>query len=552
MRLLLSFLCLCGALSVGAQPGFYSMIDDTCAAGGDILRPTNWTIYQTVENTWDGAQDTTVCPSFLSNSDIDLTTVDVLRPVFIRTVDWSEELDPNRLYSINLSSDWGCWDFGIEMGDTEFCNNDFCNGSMVRIQIPPAPGDSVPGVRVHQQEFINALTDEVQSSSDYTMCFPSEKFEEQTLKEVIFKFNFIEGIPQFPLWSQGLNMASESGIGQEQVEWYRWQQDSYHFESWGEGPNSTLFLHEAEGYPSIENKGYLDFTLDPNVDTVSNVYLFFDESTTYSLQPFTYFRGGLVDGSDSLRHTLNVINEGATVCFNAYIDVIINRDWTYEHRGGKLEFQGGRSCLQFNEGGKFIISNNSKLEYGMFGKGMLALYNGCQIDIQSGSELLINNTVILEDHNWAPLGASIDVPLVEGARLTFGPYSRIENWSTEEATKLRVFMLGGQVDLSGLSEADKQHVKLIFPETAEDELVIFGNPVVDELHFFWPAPSEEPISIEVYDLSGKSVFKTLQEPLPSQQQTTPLAGMSSGNYVVVVGQGNVLRTGRVFLAKQKE
>lgn len=551
MRLFLSLCLVLASLVLAAQPSFNGNVEDTCAAGGTIQRPTHWLIYQTVDNTWDGSADTTVCPSFLNNGTIDLSTVDSSRPVFLRTTDWFEELEPNSLYSINLNSDWGCWDFGIEMGDTEFCNNEFCNGSMVRIQIPPVPGDSVPGVRVHQQEFINTISGEFLSENDYVMCFPSEKFEEQTLTDIVFKFNFLEEIPEFPLWTDGMQMSYEEGIGQEQVPWYLWQEETYYFGSIPEGPNARLFLHEAEGYPSLENKGYLDFTLDPNVDTVSNVYLYFDEYTTYALQPFSYFRGGLVEGSDSLRHTINIINAGATVCFNAYLDVIINRGWTYEHRGGKLEFQGGRSCLQFNEGGKFIISNNSTLEYGMYGKGMLALYNGCEIDIQAGSELVIKNTVILEDHNWAPLGASIDVPLVEGAKLSFGPYSSIQNWSTDEATKLRIFMLGGEVDLSGLSEADRQHVELVFPEKGEDELVILGNPVTELVHFLWPNPLDEQLQVQVVALNGQVVMDEQMDPLPGQRQSLNLEMLAGGNYVMIIRQGNTTRTGRIFLAKQK-
>jgi hypothetical protein len=56
---------------------------------------------------------------------------------------------------------------------------------------------------------------------------------------------------------------------------------------------------------------------------------------TLEIQPFTHLRGALVQGSDTLRHILNLVNNGGNFCLN-FLDLIFSgiNEWTLDHTAG--------------------------------------------------------------------------------------------------------------------------------------------------------------------------------------------------------------------------
>jgi hypothetical protein len=555
MKALCLLACVLASISLSAQfiSEFFSFnpaVEDTCGSGADILRPEHFIAYQTVDNTQDGELDPTTCIEW-TNGSLQLAGADLTRPVFVRLVDVELELPPNSFTMFYFGENWS-WDGAplIDFGNQDYCSNGLCCGMEIEVQIPSEDGEGF-NTRLWQQE-LSIVPEGVgedegigEIATGFAMCIPTEGFETQTLDDVVIKFMFEEGTTSANLdYFQIITRSYYIPLANDNVDTYQ-NSGGYFFHYYApEGSADFLFLHDAGGYPSLENRSYVDLYPMENGSDQQTIEVLFGETDTYTLQPYTFLRGGLVDGQDDLRHNLNIINEGATFCFNAYIDVIIQEGWSYTHRSGKFDFQGGRACMQLNGGSSMLISE-SGLRYGQVGQGMFALYGGSNIVLEPNAHLHFDGKMLLANHAWDTEFVPVVMTLKAGAKLTFSEFAKLENL-TGGKTKLLIRNQGGEIDLTNLTAEERASIEIVNEEVETKHITLLGNPVaIDSQLDFLLFESGEAL-VRVLDANGKLMLETkmgADSPLIKLQ----LKGLPAGAYLLQVKQQTEIRTERFII-----
>jgi hypothetical protein len=269
----------------------------------------------------------------------------------------------------------------------------------------------------------------------------------------------------------------------------------------------NLAMWSGEGIPADTNRYYIDLLPIPNSTEQQNMEFVIPYEGSLTMQPFTYFRGGLLEGSDSVRHNLTIINEGM-MCLNNFIDVVIGEDNHYIHQpGASVHFQSGRACMQISGGGNMTISKNAKFLYGDNGNGVLAAYGNGRIFLQEGAELILNNKLMIEDHDNLDYGTTVDIYMDKASRLSFGKQFRLVNFSRDENVKVVIHLNGGILDFSGLSEEERRHFEVRYPEESQNLAVIavYGNPVDESLDFSFHSKTSGKTEVQIYSVDGKLV-----------------------------------------------
>ncbi len=515
--------------------------------GNTIETYQNWEAYQTLDNTWQGERDSTVCIniallSFVAS--IQLDEVDASRPVFFRYRGEEVALNDDALYMLRFSS--ASYGNMLDFDNTDFCNADFCHGSLIGIEIPAHPDSAAAtDVRWYNSQFDIITNTYNYLGLSYTHCIPTEYFDEgNVLKEIILKFVFDE---------TANGELDISNFGFEQ------QYDSFNFEdvvtytdqfdittdSWGGGaPLSVVVEFPESEYP--DHVEYIDLVPSPNVDTVSTVTLTIDEYTHLIFQPFTDFRGGLIAGSDSIRHALELVNNGADFCLiSGIVELVFDSKDAYVHNGGKLDFRGKLSCLRFNEGASFVIGEGTQMTYGKRGQGTLALLPGSNTLLKTGAYLDFQGRLVILDNAWQEAGKLIEIDVLPFTSIVFSEHAYIENMSRNQASKVQFNMLGGHLDLSGFDDEDMQHVIVKHPEAPVTEGVdILGNPLSQFLELRYHAEGGRAAHT-VLDMNGKMVHNTIsQSQFGLNYQRVDLSALNSGMYFLMSEIDGVERTQR--------
>ncbi|MFT7209507.1 MAG: hypothetical protein ACI93E_001138 [Flavobacteriales bacterium] len=552
----LSFLSLLVAFasSVIAQDDIFENIsfnpsaEDTCGAGNNILRPEHFIAYQTLDNTQDGEIDPTTCIQWIDGG-LELSGADLTRPVFVRLVDIEFEI-PYASYT--MFSFGESWDLEgvplIDFGNQDYCSNGLCCGMEIEIQIPSEDGVGF-NTRIWQQEF--ALMPSTIDTGPLTifagiaMCIPTESFQPHTLADLVMKFMFEEGSETAILDLFKIGTRDEfSEVSNGSLDWWEGPV-GFEFQDYtAEGSTDYIFFHDAGGYPSENNLSYIDFYPFENASTQQSIEVYFGELDTYTMHPFTFFRGELVEGEETLRHNLNVINEGATICFNGYFELIIQKGWSYEHRSGEFDFQGGRACMQLNGGSHMLISENG-LRYGQVGQGMFALHGGSNILLEPNAHLYFDGKMLLVHHELDTEFVPAVMTLKEGAKLSFSEFAKLEDLS-EGQTKLLVYNQGGTIDLTNLTAEERASIEIVNEEVETKHITLLGNPVAaDGALNFLLFESGEAL-VRVLDANGKLMLETemgADSPLIKLQ----LKGLPAGAYLLQVKQQAEIRTERFVI-----
>lgn len=490
-----------------------------------LLQADDWLIYQTLDDTWNGVIDSTKClgvKDTLGKLIIELDQVDIDKPVFVKNM-------MNDTTKISLFPDWIYESYAsIETSDETFvnfspnCENGFCTGAILGIEIPDSAGTS---------SLIKTHIDPSESTTDkyYNFCLVTEGFDEIYLKEVVFKFKLLNSLSE-GLWFRPQNVSL---YGPDEYYINRIDQDTFVYNysynsgdssynvglfdiGMGEYPiggNYILTYHDTT-YPNIQDISYLDLTPFENDTFQTTINIFVEYEQTLYPQPYTQFRGGLIEGNDSIRHQINIINNGGNFCFSETgIDVILEGRSNYIHQGGDIKFGAQTSCFLFKNGASFILADDTDFEYGKNGLGMLVLGQGGTIKLGKNSTLLINNRMVLvEDPS---LFGEVDnqqiyMELNEGSTLAFGEQAYLTNdFSIDRNMKLNIYMNGGILDDSKLSAKELEVINLIYPTPPEvfmENVKVFPNPTSGNLTFSMILENEDSVEIEVYDLAGRFIF----------------------------------------------
>jgi hypothetical protein len=490
----------------------------------EVTQPVGWRLYQTLDGKWDGPIDSTVCVSVeqvysWGAIKIDLDQIDASRPLFIRCLlddDNKILLEPNWLFLAQGYLSTG----QVQLNQSNQCEDGICTGVIAGIEIPDETGDSTQ-LRIYVGPYEDIYY------SAYSTCMPTEKFSENYLREFIFKIQADTSANQpqdFSITATYMDVQMMYDIGHifdVTVPEFLWTGQEYladiHFFSAGGWGGNYLFMYGADTYPSLTNPYFIDATPEENSPEPKVINLQVLEYESAYFQPFTYLRGGLVEGSDSVRHEANLVNLGGNLCLN-FVELIFEENTSYVHHGGQIDITGLSGCMQFRNGGALEVADGATLHYGQQGHGMFALRTGGTIRIGKGGTLLIDNTLALLPYHPDPAdpeSRQVYMELNPGATLAFGPHARImRKFNPEEDMRLNIYMNGGTLDLGNLPAEDRALINRIYPAPATniaDNILLSPNPASDVLQCRYLAEGHSELRLEVLNSQGQVLRQQVVE-----------------------------------------
>lgn len=479
----------------------------------EVRWPVNWMIYQTLDGSWDGTIDSSRCISIEIDefrAVVNLEQVDPELPIFFRSLSIQNgniPLIPNALYVADAA-------FSV-FPDQQFqigtnCPDNVCTGLITGIDIPNEDGTG-RSLRFYQ-EAANDLTDVFSE-----FCVASEYFEDSFLKEFIIKIQLADPETNgqwLKLFGTGFyNEGFETPFESFSIPASAFDGNSYSgvIESFAEPSNGWdlifLGLHD-ETYPTANNFTYIEAQLEENQTTQQEINIEIQDYQALHFQPFTSVRGGLVAGSDTLRHTLNLINNGGDWCFFGLVDIIFEGETHIIYNGGHFDFAGRSSCMMFQAGASLVIEEDQILHYGSWGNGALGLSKGGTVEFRPNSHLVLDGRLVLWDFTRSPAN-QVYIRLPKGSSLTFDEHATLEKIGFQDGhTKLNIYMDGGKLDDSRLSPEERQLINRIYPEveTAFAKNVrLVQNPVREHLEIRYNSSGKEQIHFQVFTLDGRLV-----------------------------------------------
>jgi len=484
----------------------YLAVDTTCVWDSDIEFTTTigWTAYQTIDDTYNGIVDSSICLSLKEEETYGgisflMNAFDTSRSLFIKA-------DLTDLNKINLQKDAayliydGFFTSLLNLDLSIDCADLVCSAIILGIEIP----DSTLTATTTRWHFINA------SSFDGGFCFPTEKFETQFLTDYIIKLTFENATETiFKKWTNPyLEEVYDATLITDLTNSDGFYEDTtYVIKASNIFGFSTLGIlkYDDPFYPSTEHFDYIDVTPDPNPSEVTAINIEIEEYYSLLTQPLVQLRGGFAEG-DTLRHQVNLINNGGTFCLSI-AEMVFTGNTNYIFNSGKLEMYGPTSCVMFKNGAAIKVADSSSLQYGNNGVGVLGLGSGGTIVLGKGASLFINNRVSLVKDPNSNYSGDIYMNLNKGNTLGFGEGASITNDAKSViGAHLCIFMNGGDLDLSGLNEESKKLIRLIYPVPSADfseKINIFPNPTSDIFTAEIQIEKPQKISIRITDLNGK-------------------------------------------------
>lgn len=502
-----------------------------------VVWPEGWSVYQTQNDLWDGPVDSSQCLTFVQMDDdwvLDLATIHAQRPVFIRynVVEGATPVPANAVYQ-TFGNYWT--DATPILADT--CN-ELCSGMFLQYTLPFDEDSTV----------VRTVREVLGEYKDLSGCWSTERSEEMFLKEFIMKYTFEEtdltGLT-FKPWS----------FYAEDVSWAASEVLAFVFEEWMAENDTTYrgYLHSiafpngfglityvpqlVEGFPSFEHYTYVEAIPDFPATEQLDLIITFDFEDELLFQPFTGVRGGLVDGSDTLRHNLTLDFYEADICQKAFIvDVVVPDNTRLLMGDGSWEFGNGRSCFMFQDGGQMAIKADASFTYGYGGIGVLGLARNGHLKLEPNSTLTVNNRMMLVDYSTSTWEQAY-VDLAPGSTLRFGETSSLSR-SFGDNMYLNVYMNGGTIDDSELSPEERQLIRRIYPEVpmpASGTAKVAPNPSSGEVMLVLEDQSMTPWPFQLVNALGQVVNEGKLEALAEgRYRIQPTADLPNGLYRVFI------------------
>jgi len=528
---LFCFLFACSSVLAQILPNSYFNQYETIPCSFDstktITAYVDWVIYQTLDGKWSGPIDSSRCITLAPpGNGIDLQSADLTKPIFVRcklNEDNKVWLEPDKLY--NVGTALHSYSNSIELIGGMGCAENLCSGLIIGIQVPDSTGTTT-AMRWHNDIVPTAtviLPTNI-ATDQFVTCIPTEYFNENYVREFIVKmtlassvtpdnkirmdYNFFEYrepnlvldemiAPQFTF----VDTSYEVPISYVSDQANGW--DYIYMLPYNDEPNWPSSAHPsyAEGRPQVN-------TPDPKV-----INIIVDEGSEFVPQPFAFMRGTFVEGSDSIRHQVNLVNHGGDICMGGDItDFVFDNGNKYVHQGGHINFEGRSACMMFRNGAELEVGDNTLFQYGQEGKGILALRSGGGIKLGRSSTLLIENLLWLQG---VPTAKHPDpqfyLDLKPGSSLIFGEHANITNaMSVTSDTRLNVYMNGGVLDDSKLSEAARGLINRIYPKPKPSfaaNMRVLHNPAYHVLELSYLSAGPEQLLVELLDMQGKKIGK---------------------------------------------
>lgn len=486
----------------------YTAEDTVCIWDNTITFTTTkkYTAYQTTDNTFNGPIDSNYCVSLkydeaFSGLSFWPADFDLSRSIYIKAqINVNEQIPLEKDAVYMLEEDFLNGTDGLIFGND--CSELICSGLIIGITIP----DSTLTSDTTRWHVISG------DSYDYNTCFATEKFEDQKLNSLIYKFTinpdlaevakdysppYINQLGDVQLITDLTNVDGNYLGGEYNVY-------DYYFLSYPIG----VLKYDNLTYPSTSYFDYIDVSPNPNTTDVQIINLTINEGFTLLTQPYVQLRGAPVEG-DTLRHEVNLINNGGTFCVSI-AEMIFDGNTHYIFKKGAMDLYSPMSCLMFRNGASIEIADDGHLAYGKNGTGVLGLGSGGTIKIGKNASLTINNRVSIIKNPNSVYSGDIYMNLNKGSKLTFGQGASITNDEKSlSGGHLCIYMNGGELDMSGLDDFSRQLIRLIYPEqekTMSANMHVYPNPVQNSFTVEIVSAEATIGEIKILGLNGAVIF----------------------------------------------
>lgn len=535
-----------------------------------VTWPSRWMLYQTLDDTWNGPVDSSICISGRLVEDptlefaIDLSQIDRSRALFVRQQFEGEKgivLRENAIYESSVSIRLPPED-SLLIGN--FCETNVCSGVILSVEIPDENGTATAS-RINTTNFSSPNPNNYRASAG--SCLITEYFPEgNVLRNVVLKFRFederldtnlrLRYANIYDLFSnfESVNLVEELVFPESTFDGttYMARMEEVALPAAKPEFGAFLLLHEEGTYPKPGNETYIEARPEIPTSEPAQLRVRLTDYEPLHVQPYTELRGALVQENDTARHQLTLVGENSELCLASIIELVVGPGAELEFRSGNIEFAGPNSCIMLRDGGALSIPDNTRFVYGR-GEGALGLDKGGTIRIGHNSELVINNTAILANFVDGP-DRQVYMDLLPGSRLTFGEKSRlIRKGHVEDGHMLlNVYMKGGLLDDRNLSARDRRLIRRIYPNDTQDQdwVRLLGNPTHRRLGFSVEVlQNDASIYWQVQDLNGRPLQQGRLNTLPGwNEHTIELGDSPTGLYILQV-QGPSGTTTRKFIVQ---
>lgn len=493
-KLFLRLLFLLGLpLILKAQyPNFNTNLITKACDGNEIRIYENWTLYQTQNNTYN---DTIINSCInVSNKGISVSNLDLSKKLFIR---WKADTDKSNRRIKNNTLFHTNYSIGADL-------NVFDTTVIPLLTIIVEAKDTALGFDQKLTHFFNGTFNHLGCIVQDEFCFPTQKYEEQYLEEVIFEITLLSttlpttniSISDFSFYdlfdyTEIVDLKEVPFVEDSDTLVQLSIRDIAEEQGWS---GNYFFLHKKEGIPSLQNQDVKFIRLRPNPTIKQNIVLKINEYESLYFQEFTGIGTELVEGSNEVHHfTLEM--DGGDICLQS-VELVFEDDDLILKKGN-ISFADQFSCLMFKENSEFVLDKNTSLTYGEYGNGLLGMQGG-RIILEEGAQLTIDCPLVLKNS----LHSDNRIYLKNNTKLSF-----TKNAFIKDHGYLYIFGDEAQVDVSELGQ--KSRSRLIFIEDVKDEvtsqLKVYPNPYQNDGILNINAPDHSIVTLQ--DLNGQIIFK---------------------------------------------
>lgn len=472
-----------------------------------------WDIYQTVDGTADGEIDSSSCFDLLTsdnwpNTFLNLSGFDKSRPLILRSrIDSLEQyrLPPNYYVQVEANPN-------VDVPVNNNASTELSTQLHITSTIPSEDNNSL----IERKDILYPNT----NNGGIYSCLVTQKFEEgQYLKEIKYQINLEEldnqdidsvGIRPFVnfYYLDVLPTIEEITISESD---YNSAQDQYEFDlsQTNEFWNAIIIAHTLDGHPSPSNVDYVDVNLEENKAESQEIILNQgDPYFTILYQDYARFRAGLIEGSDSIRHNLQLHIDSSMMCLGVFIELVIDPSVDlYITGNGGIDFNTLNSCVLALGSSTIHIDNEYSL-FGDNGNGMIALRQDGSIHIHSGTDLDIGARIL---HNNDNPDTRPSIIIENEASLYFTKFADILNDQPEDLSIDVYLHDGGTIHYSNLSYEDQQKLNIIRVQedniTEQDNISIHPNPSTSLSKI---TSSQIINSLMVFDQMGRLIYEADQ------------------------------------------
>lgn len=530
-------LAVCGWLIATSLSAQFPSIQSTIAQiqcpydnGTTVNQSTVYEFYRTVDDTYEGEIDSSWCADFQQdgiNYVLDLSDFDSSRALFV-TIRFPEDQGPIIQPYFQHEIQQSMWlDDASVAAEDDSCSGEFCNGIFLEYDFH----DEV--TNIDSNRFIAyELAGSVYLEEVGPTCFFSERFNEQRLRSLTLKMQIATNGPNPRLTPYTLELL-EAYFTSQRIESITFGPEHYNGEGYAAYADEVIIAEEPEGFfvnyyppqvedalPSSDNYRYMDVNIIPNVDSVEDIELMFYQETLLSYPSFSGIRGGLVAGSDSLRHALTITMDDNFMmysCLEIFFEVAIANNVTYRFGSGTIGLANKSSCFSIAPGGKFAIAANSHFNYGKANTatGLFATKPNGWVDLEPNSQLTINsNWQLAHPPNDPTAGSHVD--LQPGSQLIFGKNATLFRSHPQGAGYLYVHLNGGSINVDALSPEERSLIRYVYPENLDlntplRDLTIYPNPASNYVEVVIPEEFiNQQLEAQLFDATGRKLLTTTE------------------------------------------